>query len=225
MKNYYISTNRWAFGFLLIIFVATVNVSANQSQGKEPEKTNEVPQQCLSNCATHYGAILGNSPTGVPAYSNCNSDCVIFEPNRLNNIYTGIKWQCVEYARRWLLHEYGVVFGDVDIAADIWDIPQVQNPISSQNIEFISIVNGAQNLPQRGDLLIYGEDYLGTGHVAVVVGINEKLNTIQVAEQNYDNTKWHDHFAREILYTESAEKIWLLDSYLVGWKRVMSTKH
>jgi hypothetical protein len=225
MKNFYTSANRWVFSCLLILLLVNISVSANQSPENTLIKTSEIPQQCLNNCATRYGSMLGNSPAGVPAYSNCNSDCVIFEPNRLNNIYTGIKWQCVEYARRWLLHEYGVVFGDVDIAANIWSMQQVQNPISNKGFEFISIVNGAESLPQRGDLLIYGKDYLGTGHVAVVVGINAKRNTIQVAEQNYDNTKWQDHYARKIPFIESAGKIWLLDSYLVGWKRVVPTKH
>ena len=84
------------------------------------ESSKKIPFQCITNCETNYGVVLGQSPAGVPAYSNCNAECVIFEPNHLNDIYTGIKWQCVEYARRWLLQERGVVFGDVDIAADIW---------------------------------------------------------------------------------------------------------
>ena len=80
-----------------------------------------IPTACKVDCKSEYGSVLGKSPAGVEAYSNCNSTCVIFEPNHHEQIYTGIKWQCVEYARRWLLHEYGVVYGDVDIAADIWD--------------------------------------------------------------------------------------------------------
>jgi glutathionylspermidine amidase/synthetase len=180
----------------------------------------EIPQQCVSGCKTTYGDVLGVSPAGIAAYSNCDSDCVIFEPNRLNEIYTGIKWQCVEYARRWLLKEKGVVFGDVDIAADIWSLEQVTNPLNQHTQKFQSIVNGADELPQKGDLIIYGKDYLGTGHVAVVVVINEEQQTIRVAEQNYDNVKWNKNYAREIKYTSSDNHYWLLDGYLIGWKRV-----
>ena len=185
----------------------------------------DVSQQCSTNCQSRYGSVLGQSPAGVPAYSNCNSDCVIFEPNHLNDVYTGIKWQCVEYARRWLLREKGVVYGDVDIAADIWGLQDVHNPSRNQSLKFNSIVNGAAELPKIGDLLIYGKDYLGTGHVAVVVGVDEKLHTIQVAEQNYTNTKWQDNYARKIAYTRFDGRVWLLDSYLIGWKRVSSTQH
>ncbi len=217
--------------FLTTQVFSDITSNANTNDGSKTEPSSEfkakkgIPPQCSAGCISEYGEVLGVSPAGVPAYSNCDSDCVIFEPNHLNDIYTGIKWQCVEYARRWLLKELGVVFGDVDIAADIWAIQRVSNPINHQTQTFESIVNGAHALPQRGDLLIYGKSYLGTGHVAVVVSINEKQQTIRLAEQNYENTKWQKNYAREIKYVNSDNRYWLLDSYLIGWKRVQSTKH
>ena len=210
-----------ALGCLLISLLVNTNVYADPLS----KDIAEISQECSTNCKSIFGNILGKSPAGVPAYSNCNSDCVIFEPNHLEDVYTGIKWQCVEYARRWLLKEQGVVFGDVDIAADIWGIAHVNNPHSNQTLKFDSVVNGSATLPQRGDLLIYGKEYLGTGHVAVVVSIDEERNTIQVAEQNYANTKWQQNYAREIAYINIDNRFWLLDSYLVGWKRMHQTKH
>ena len=180
-----------------------------------------IPQQCLTDCQSDYGVVLGVSPKGIPAYSNCNASCVVFEPNHHDEIYTGIKWQCVEYARRWLLHEYDVVYGDVDIAADIWALSEVSNPISKISFKFDSIVNGAASTPQRGDLLIYSKEFLGTGHVAVVVALNEEEKTISVAEQNFTNALWKEKYARKIEYVIRDDRIWLLDHYLVGWKRVL----
>ncbi|QMU61320.1 MAG: CHAP domain-containing protein [Gammaproteobacteria bacterium] len=211
----------WAAFSILICLLVNADVLADALL----ESTDTIPQQCSTDCKTRYGSEIGKSPAGVSAYSNCNSNCVIFEPNHRNDVYTGIKWQCVEYARRWLLSEQSVVFGDVDIAADIWGMQQVNNPFSKQVLSFDSIVNGAAELPQRGDLLIYGKDYLGTGHVAVVVAIDEKLHTIKIAEQNFSNTKWQAEYAREIAYTKSENRIWLLDPYLIGWKRVAQVKH
>lgn len=213
--------NRLLVNSLLVCLFLTTHVSSDNS----PKEDNKIPQQCTTDCISEYGTLLGESPAGVAAYSNCDSDCVIFEPNHLNDIYTGIKWQCVEYARRWLLKEKGVVFGDVDIAADIWAIQQVHNPLNQHSENFESIVNGADTLPQRGDLLIYGKDYLGTGHVAVVTSINEPQQTIRLAEQNYANTPWQAEYAREIKYTLSDKHYWLLDRYLIGWKRVERTEH
>ena len=212
---------RFVVGCLFCGLFVNAAICADQ----ETKASSKVPLQCVTNCETNYGIVLGKSPAGVPAYSNCNADCVIFEPHHLNEIYTGIKWQCVEYARRWLLHERGVVFGDVDIAADIWAMQEVTNPVTKQTFKFDSNVNGANALPERGDLLIYGKDYLGTGHVAVVVAIDEKKQTIQVAEQNFKNTQWQDKHAREIAYTTRDDRIWLLDSYLIGWKQLVVVTH
>lgn len=80
-----------------------------------------LPQACRFDCATPYGEKLGMTIGEVVAYSNCNAQCLVREPYYQNGTYTGIKWQCVEFARRWLLTHQGVVYGDVDIAADIWD--------------------------------------------------------------------------------------------------------
>jgi len=181
------------------------------------------PESCEKNCNTQYGVELGISPSGIPAYSNCSSECVIFEANRFKDVYTGIKWQCVEYARRWLLTKQGVVFGDVVIAAQIWGLDKVTNPINGDVHQFDAMVNGTTKQPQPGDLLIYGKEYLGTGHVAVIVEINEKRQTLQIAEQNYFNINWDERFAREISYIIKDDQYWVLDKYLIGWKRVLNS--
>ena len=195
--------------------------SQNLSNPGISDKKTDMPQACRADCVHEYGFELGSSPAGIPAFSNCNSKCVIFEPNHLQSIYTGIKWQCVEYARRWLLHEYGLVFGDVDIAADIWDLQFVFNPLNDKKFALQTIVNGSNALPQRGDLLIYVEEYLQTGHVAVIVNVDEERQVVQVAEQNFLNEKWDANFAREISYSKIKDRYWLLDAYLIGTKRVM----
>ena len=201
---------------LLTLFILLL--SSNLAQNLNAES---MPEQCNTDCKTQYGLELGKSPAGIPAYSNCNSDCVIFEPNHLHDVYTGIKWQCVEYARRWLLHELGVVYGDVDIAADIWGLDTVSNPATEETYKFSAFVNGASDMPQIGDLLIYGKEYLGTGHVAVVVDVIEQKSVVRVVEQNYLNSKWENNFARNISYVNKSEQYWLLDAHLIGWKRVL----
>ena len=206
----------------LFTLIKTLDVSRIDSKTKSASRNPLSKFRCSAAqiVKPSYGSVLGQSPAGVLAYSNCNSECVIFEPHHFNEIYTGIKWQCVEYARRWLLQERGVVFGDVDIAADIWVMQEVSNPVTKQSYKFNSVVNGASTLPLRGDLLIYAKDYLGTGHVAVIVAVDEKKQTIQVAEQNFSNAEWSSQHAREISYTLHDDRVWLLDQYLLGWKRL-----
>ena len=66
-------------------------------------------------------------PGGVPAYS-CDYDSADDEelPTRqayrsyIDGVYMGHKWQCVEFARRWLYLNHGYVFDDIAMAYDIF---------------------------------------------------------------------------------------------------------
>lgn len=179
-----------------------------------------LPQQCTTECKTPYGMVLGKTEHEVVAYSNCTNHCFVFSPNFQNGTYTGIQWQCVEFARRWLLQEKGMVFGDVDFAIDIWDKIQSYTRISDgRKIPVTAHLNGAHTSPQIGDLLIYAKSLYGTGHVAVVTGIDPEAGKLHVAEQNYQNVAWTTGFAREIEFIKKADSYWILDPYLIGWKR------
>lgn len=141
------------------------------------------------------------------------------DANHLGETYTGMQWQCVEYARRWLLVRRGMVFGSVDIAADIWDqVDQYTRVADQQPVFTENYPNGSSERPQIGDLVIYAKEYLGTGHVAVVVALAD--DSIDVAEQNYLNQRWVGTTARRISMQHRQGGYWLDDDYLVGWKRV-----
>ena len=180
-----------------------------------------LPERCTRECVENFGEKTGESFTGVPAYSNCQNACVNPTPNFVSGVYTGIKWQCVEYARRWLLVNQGVVYGDVDIAADIWNLDYVRTPHKENKFEFKGFVNGSMEVLQRGDLLIYSKEFYGTGHVAVVLQVDTEQKRVLVGEQNFDNNKWEKQYARAIPYVMHNNGVWLLDSYLIGWKRVI----
>ncbi len=182
----------------------------------------ETPLACLTDCKSPYGKVLGKSPRGIEAYSNCKSSCVIFEPNKWNGTYTGIKWQCVEYARRWLLINTGAVYGDVDIAADIWDkIDHLTDVKTKKRIPLEAHLNGSTQAPEVGDLLIYAKAFNGTGHVSVVTGMDFKNDMVEVSEQNFNNESWTDDYARKIMLIKNGENYWLLDGYLLGWEHAM----
>lgn len=184
-----------------------------------------IPQACRSACVTPYGKLLGKTADDTEAYSNCKSDCVVRQPNHYKGTYTGIKWQCVEYARRWLLVHDGVVFGDIDIAANMWDkIDHVTNVSTHKVTPLVNYVNGSAEMPVKGDLLIYAREFERTGHVAVVVGVNDKAGYIKVAEENYSNTPWPGNYSREIPFIRRNGKVWLLNSYLIGWKHIQPGK-
>lgn len=204
--------------FSIISLIALISIS---SCAYDAEKS--IPVSCQTKCVSPYGALLGVSTSGVKAYSNCQSECVTYHPNRLNGVYTGVKWQCVEFARRWLLVNRNAVYGEVEVAVDIWNkINHITHVATQKKIPLESRLNGSTQAPQVGDLLIYAEVFHETGHVAVVTEVNHESGFIEVAEQNYKNEVWPGNYARRIKFIKNRDEYWLLDSYLLGWKHIQS---
>lgn len=199
--------------FFVLLFVA--GVSANTWGFDKP-----LPEACTNTCVTPYGTVLGTTAEGIKAFSNCQGSCVVFDPNQENGTYTGIKWQCVEFTRRWLISQQGLTFGDVDVAADMWALKSLTKLSDQSSVALKTFENGAKQPPKRGDLLIYGREFLSTGHAAIVLQVDSKRGIVRVAEQNFKNQKWPENFARTIQLIQKDGRYWLLDAYLLGWKRV-----
>lgn len=138
-----------------------------------------------------------------------------------DGIPMGLKRQCVEFARRWLYLNKGLIYTDVDIAADIWDkIDHYLQVVGCRELPVINFVNGSASIPETADLIVYSEKYQDTGHVAVVTDVDEPSGLVHVAEQNYCNRYQAEGDRRSISMIRRENKYWLLDSYLIGWKRV-----
>ena len=102
--------------------------------------------------------------------------------NYYNGIYTGVKWQCVEFARRYLIIKHGVTFSEVDSA---FEIPHAKfttlkgTPIKvGHELKIGSLIVWAKNNKKK----------LPDGHVAIVKSITP--TGITVVEQNYRNNKF-----------------------------------
>ena len=82
-----------------------------------------------------FGALLGMAPGGVPIYSSDYDSADEREyPTRqsyqsyIDGVFMGYKWQCVEFARRWLYLNKGYIFEDIPMAYDIFDLRHVRPP-------------------------------------------------------------------------------------------------
>ena len=134
-----------------------------------------IKKKTMKNRSKKFGTIVVTFD-GVPAYSNRKNDT---KKSGVKYFNTGIKWQCVEYARRYLQTTRGITFANVKGA---FEIPRAK----------FSTLDGASvkktNDLKVGSLVIWPKKYKNNapyGHVAVVSKI--KPNGIYVAEQNYDN--------------------------------------
>jgi len=124
---------------------------------------------------------------GVDAYSNQQDKTNSLDSNYYNGIYTGQKWQCVEFARRYLIINEGITFSDVDSA---FEIPKAQ--FKTLNGVLVKMSNDLK----PGSLIIWpkgdekgDEKGLTDGHVAVVSFITPF--GVTVVEQNYIDSWFH----------------------------------
>jgi glutathionylspermidine amidase/synthetase len=185
----------------------------------------------LAPSAEKFGAVLGVAPGGVPVYSSDYATADDRElPNRhayrsyVDGIYMGYKWQCVEFARRWLYMNKGWIFDDVAMAYDIFRLRTARAVRGKQALPLRSFANGSKRWPEPGCLLIWGASgpFEDTGHVAIVTEASQAF--IRFAEQNVEHRRWPEgrDWARE-LHTQATEdgEYWIEcsfgDAELLGW--------
>ena len=124
---------------------------------------------------------------------------------------TGIKFQCVEFARRWLLIHYDMIFDNVDDAINIWNLNTITRITDNKRFSFVSILHDGHALPKVGSLLIYrSTPVLQTGHVAVVTRIENGL--LHFAERN------RNHFNKTVRILPNGM---LDDPEIIGWKTIL----
>lgn len=178
-----------------------------------------------------FGTILGLSPGGVPAYSSdykTADDAKLPDrhayQNYVDGIYMGYKWQCVEFARRWLYLNQGLIIDDVGMAYEIFGLTSVRDIRHNRRLPMRSFPNGSRRPPEPGCLLVWDEggEFGRTGHVAIVVEVT--TSGVRFAEQNFDHHVWPDgqEYGREIKAMRSPTgEFWLESSFadatIIGW--------
>ncbi len=184
----------------------------------------------MSNPET-FGTPLGLAPGGVAAYSSdYDSASEKDYPNRTafrsycDGIYMGYKWQCVEFARRWMYVNHGYIFDDVAMAYDIFELRSVRNLNDNTLLPLQAFTNGSRRHPEPGALLIWkeGGEFERTGHVAIVTAASPTY--VRVAEQNVDHQSWGEgrDYARELKAGVTPDgEYWITCSYgnaeILGW--------
>jgi len=178
-----------------------------------------------------FGTVLGLAPGDVPVYSSDYDSADDTQlPDRhayrsyLDGIYMGHKWQCVEFARRWLYVNKGYIFDNVAMAFDIFELSSVRVIKDNSRLPLKSFRNGSPRHPEPGCLLIWDEggEFADTGHVAIVTEVTP--TGVRLVEQNVGHKRWPEgrNFSREIkaAITETGE-FWLECSYgdatILGW--------
>ena len=133
----------------------------------------------------------------------------------------GIKWQCVEYARRWTFLRKSSIFASIDGANDMWSqLKFVQRVTDKRKFPLKKHPNGSPKLPSKDSYLIYPvQNDMPFGHVSVIVEVLPKA--IRVAEQNFHFHFWNSSYAREIPIVKRNDLFYINDTYEVfGWLEI-----
>lgn len=178
-----------------------------------------------------FGTVLGVAPGNVPVYSSDypSADDTEFPDrqsyrNFVDGVYMGQKWQCVEFARRWVYVNRGYVFDDVAMAFDIFRLTSVRVTSDDSRLPLCSFRNGSMRRPEPGCMLIWDEGgmFSTTGHVAIVTEVSETC--IRFVEQNIGHRLWKNGqtYSREIQASVSAEGSYSLEctfdnATILGW--------
>ncbi|CAK9886616.1 MAG: Bifunctional glutathionylspermidine synthetase/amidase [Candidatus Erwinia impunctatus] len=111
--------------------------------------------------AAPFGTLLGYAPGGVAIYSSDYESLEEDEPrddadfrHYLDNEYMGYKWQCVEFARRFLYLNYGTVFTDVGMAYEIFSLRYLRQVVNDAILPLQAFANGGKRPPVAGAILI-----------------------------------------------------------------------
>lgn len=123
---------------------------------------------------------------GVVACSNRDDGFFSGENNYIHGtIYTGFRYQCVEYARRFLILTTGCIFEDCGRASEIFGMKHITNVETGATIPLVAHRNRkSTRKPAAGDILIYpyNKDLTPWGHVGIISYVDDAK--VGIAEQN-----------------------------------------
>ncbi|ESL09384.1 trypanothione synthetase-like protein [Trypanosoma rangeli SC58] len=123
----------------------------------------------------------------VAAVSNRDDGFFSGEANYVNHvIYTGFRYQCVEYARRFLLLTTGCIFASCGRASEIFGMRTLTHVETGATFNLIAHSNGeSTRRPSPGDIIVYPyhAKLLPWGHVGVISYVDNKQ--VGIAEQNH----------------------------------------
>jgi hypothetical protein len=184
-------------------------------------------------CVTKFGKKLGYFKN-VPAFSNCNnsfkSDLNNFINYKNENIFSGMQWQCVEYARRYLITKLGVTFSSVNGAEDVFALKTVESIQDGKKYKFKTYKNNfdcqrSNNMPKVNDVIIWARNKNDTpyGHIAVILKVEG--DNIYIGEQNWSNDAWTrsppHSYSRILTLKTNNNRCSIIDGNytILGWKR------
>lgn len=153
---------------------------------------------------------------GVFSYLNTHEDENQNVPNYIKNIYTGTRWQCVEFVRRYFILVYGLTFPNVKNVYEMMSNQYFYNIYNHNSTQVNFFREMMDDIPKKDDIIYIKKDKTDhTGHVGIVCHYDDVKENVYIADQNGEKgiSYWeHNHYAK-ILHKN--------DPSIIGWSRVI----
>jgi glutathionylspermidine amidase/synthetase len=126
---------------------------------------------------------------GVAIYHNPKKEKETYHVAKKTETYDGIrygiKYQCVEFVRRYYIKKFHSTFPEVDNAYELFDLKYATDLQTNKKVRLRAIPNSIQNIPEPGDMIIWKPEgrYRDTGHVAIMKEIVNR-SIVTIVEQN-----------------------------------------
>jgi surface antigen len=154
------------------------------SAAKQTVETGAIRRQPPSSVADHqpqedviaaaFGTNLGDF-NGVTVFSNGSPSFNSGQNNYINGTYIGLKWQCVEYVRRYYFTQFAINLAARYLGnANTW-----YDNAGTMGLQ--RFPNGSNTAPQVGDVLTSNGGF--AGHIAIVRSVSG--NQVCTAQQNF----------------------------------------
>lgn len=156
-----------------------------------------------------------DSLNGVKVYYNGGVDNVLERNVTKDNYNLGLKYQCVEFVKRYYYEHYNHKMPDAyGHAKDFFD-SKIKDGDLNRNRGLIQYANPSIAKPEIGDLVIFSGSVLNRfGHVAIISKVSE--NEIEIIQQNPGPFG----SSREVFAVKNQEgKYKIESSRLLGWLR------
>jgi hypothetical protein len=168
-----------------------------------------------------FGKPLGVTKQKVVSFSNYGKSKNKGQPNYYNNVYTGVKFQSVEFVRRWLISVYNITFESVDDAIDIFTLNNfilVKHP--SIKIVIEKCINDGSTNIAFGNVIIWNSQGAFNLYGSCAIVVEVKNNIIYIADQNVSNKSWNGKNYSRKLYLDNnnvLEDKEYPDTKILGW--------
>lgn len=153
---------------------------------------------------------------GVFSYLNTDENEDQDMKNYIQKIYTGIRWQCVEFVRRYFILVYGLTFSDIKNVYEMMTLHYFYNIYNNKPIKVIFFREMIDNIPKKDDIIFIKKNNQDrTGHVGIVCHYDDEKENVYIVDQNGEKNiaYWQDKHYATILNKN--------DPSIIGWCRVI----